>query len=427
MKIFWIILYNGIIYPLLFISVMVLSVFNRKLRIGNLGRFRSLSQLKLFFSYNKLNTGIYWFHASSLGEFFQLKPIIEGMKEIDNSFINIVSFTSPSGYEFANSDAMDLKIYLPFDFPWVISRALNICNPKKFVFVAYDLWPNFLWLAKYKSIHTSIFATRIKKDSNKFQPFVKNFYKYLYGAMDAIYTITDKDKKLISEIIGNNNTSLIRQLGNPRYDMVMESAKEFLPEEKYSIFKREKRIIIGSSHAEDNEFIIPGLSNLLSSFSDLKVLHVPHEPNKRQINKIKSQYNVLGYRPLVVNNLKDLLLPDDKIVILDVVGILSKLYWQGQIAFIGGGMSTGIHNVMEPAVASLPVLFGPRYDHAPEAYELIKNGGGFCIDSQKEFERILGLLLSESNRLEIASKAAKDVIRNNLGSTSRIIQNLIHD
>ena len=114
-------------------------------------------------------------------------------------------------------------------------------------------------------------------------------------------------------------------------------------------------------------------------------------------------------------------------VILGVVGVLSKLYWQGQITYVGGGFSTGIHNVMEPAIARLPVIFGPKYHHAHEAEELLENGGGFCINNGHEFQAVLERLISDDEHFLKASFSATNVIHKNLGSSTRIIRSLIRD
>jgi 3-deoxy-D-manno-octulosonic-acid transferase len=119
--------------------------------------------------------------------------------------------------------------------------------------------------------------------------------------------------------------------------------------------------------------------------------------------------------------------PSDRLVVLGVVGVLSKLYWQGRIAFIGGGLTTGIHNVMEPAIARLAVLFGPKYHHAHEAEELLKDGGGFCINNKNEFLSKIHQLITDNRYYRMTSLAATDVIHKHLGSSTRIIRNILHD
>ena len=137
--------------------------------------------------------------------------------------------------------------------------------------------------------------------------------------------------------------------------------------------------------------------------------------------------NVEFVEATVFGTKKTLELPEDNVVVLGVVGVLSKLYWQGKICYVGGGFSTGIHNVMEPAIARLPVIFGPNYHHAHEAEELLADGGGFCIQNKDEFQFILERLVTDENHFLKASYAATNVIHQNLCSSTRIIRNLIRD
>ena len=167
MKLIWFISYNFIFYPLIFVIGLILSIFNSKFRQGVLGRFRSQSELKKFFNSISTTADIYWFHAASLGEFYQVKPVLEGLKNVEPECVAIVSFSSPSGYDNAMSDYIDLRIYMPFDFLWIVRRALKITQPKKVIFASYDIWPNIVWIAEKRNIHTNIFSARIKVGSLK--------------------------------------------------------------------------------------------------------------------------------------------------------------------------------------------------------------------------------------------------------------------
>ena len=141
MKLAWAVIYNVIFYPIFFVVGCILCLFNSKLRQGVLGRFRSISQLKKYFMLIDPTKDIYWFHAASLGEFYQVKPVLEGLKEVEPDCVSLLSFSSPSGFENAKSDAIDLRIYMPFDFPWSVRRSLKITRPKKVIFASYDIWP----------------------------------------------------------------------------------------------------------------------------------------------------------------------------------------------------------------------------------------------------------------------------------------------
>ena len=424
MKIFWFITYNIIILPLLVFGVFIISLYEKKMRIGIRGRLKTFYNVKNYIKNN--DKDIYWFHVSSLGEFYQLVPVMEGLKK-DSTLLNFVSFSSPSGYENAENKSLDFKFYLPFDFFWSISKIIKIIKPKKMIFVAYDLWPNLVWISKFYNIHTSIFSLSFKKKSHQLKPIVKSFYRTLYEDFNSIYTVSGKDIKSINKIIKKSKNITIRKLGNPRYDMVYNFAKIFKTKSSEDILTRQKRIILGSTHLEDDAMIISSLCKLIEKYPELKIFHVPHNPNNDTIKNINVAYKAAGYNPIILTTIDCFNLPRDQIIILNAVGHLSKLYWFGQLAFIGGGMTTGIHNLMEPAVAGLPTIFGPRYSHAPEAEKLIISKGGYCVRNKTEFEKTITKLFDSPEKLENASRAAKNTIYDNLGSSSSIIRGIIHD
>ena len=254
-----------------------------------------------------------------------------------------------------------------------------------------------------------------------------SFYKSIYQSLSTIYTVADKDYKRIKKIIGVSDKPILRSLGNPRYDMVMKTVDDFTQVHQQSVLLRQKRIIIGSAHSEDDENFIPVLSQIMKDNPDYKVLYAPHEPGETEISRIQSLFKKHGFESSIFQKKDSFKLPDERVIVLGIVGVLSKLYWQGQIAYVGGGFSTGIHNVMEPAIARLPVLFGPNYQHAHEAEELLENSGGFCINTRDEFNVVMNQLISEKEYYLKTSFAATEVIHNNLGSSTRIIRSLIRD
>lgn len=427
MKYIWILLYNLLVYPIFFIFGCILCLFNKKIRDGIIGRFRSIKILQESFKQLDNTNQIYWFHAASLGEFYQVKPIMEGLKDIEPDSRCLLSFSSPSGFENAHSSAIYCKIYMPFDFFWSIHKAFKIVKPRKIIFASYDIWPNMIWVAQFLNIHTNIFSARVKDGSIKLLFGIISFYRSIYRDMSSIYTVSKKDYNRIKHIVGNKGNPVIRSLGNPRYDMVKQSSDDFTVLHQRTVIEREKRIIIGSSHNEDDDVIIPVLINKLKNDNTLSILYTPHEPSKENINQIISKFNLGGFSANISDTRILKKIPNNRIVIINSVGILNKLYWLGRIAYIGGGFSSGIHNVMEPAIARLPVIFGPKYHHAHEAEELLKYGGGICIKGSTEFNDALDYLLNDDKYFKKVSLSATHVIHKNLGSSTRIIRSLIRD
>jgi 3-deoxy-D-manno-octulosonic-acid transferase len=184
--------------------------------------------------------------------------------------------------------------------------------------------------------------------------------------------------------------------------------------------------LAGSIHSEDEQVIQGSIISLMNEIEDLNLVWVPHEPTERNVSEAESffQSNLFSTARLGNKNPNQL---DARVIIVDTIGRLSQLYWNGQMAYIGGGFSTGVHNVMEPAIARLPVFFGPRYKNFNEAEELITDGGGFSIESGTDLYLGMKQLFEDRDAFLKASYAATNVIHRNLGSATRIVRNLIHD
>ena len=422
----WRLIYNLLLLPTLLIFGFLASFVNKKVRTGMIGRMKSFNKLKDFMATQEGDQTIYWFHAASHGEFEQVKPVLAGLKEVEPHSLSIVSFFSPSGYNNVNDKYIDCKIYLPIDLPWTVKNCLRLVQPKKLILAAYDVWPNLIYEAKRMGIHSTLFAARFSEHTSKLLPLNRNFYRNVYGNFSAIYTITELDHDRLQKILFPKGKPIVRVLGNPRYDQVKLKADKFTKERTESVLLRPKRLLVGSVHIEDEQIILESVLSLMREINDLFLIWVPHEPTDQIIEKTESYFKE---KYLTVERLgyKD---PDEfdaRVIIVDTIGRLSQLYWCGQIAYIGGGFSTGVHNVMEPAIARLPVFFGPHFKNFYEAEELVADGGGFSIDSGRDlYIGIKGLLENRSAFIK-ASYAATDVIHRNLGSATRVVRNLIHD
>jgi len=369
---------------------------------------------------------IYWFHASSHGEFEQVKPVLTGLKEVEPLSFSVVSFFSPSGYNHVNDEHIDCKIYLPFDFPWLIRKCLNVVQPKKIILASYDVWPNMIWISKSIDIHSALFAAQFSEGTSKLSPVIRNFYRNVYGSLSAIYTISEQDNKRLQQILYPIKRPIVRVLGNPRYDQVKQKADKFTTEQTESVLLRPKRLVAGSMHIEDEHVILDSIVNLMQDINDLSLIWVPHEPSDRIVSQAESFFQSKNFTTARLG-LKSPNQIETRVIIVDSIGKLSQLYWDGQVAYIGGGFSSGVHNVMEPAIARLPVFFGPRYNNFIEAKELIADGGGISIENGTDLYQGIKNLLEDRGAFIKASYAATEVIHRNLGSATRIVRNLIHD
>ncbi len=426
MKILFILFYNLILYPMLFIVAAIGSIFHKKLREGFIGKWTTITRLKAYFN-GSHGEQVYWFHAASHGEYLQAKPVISGLKEVEPNVKIIASFFSPSGFNNVDDPNIDLKVYIPFDFIWSVRRMLKIAHPKKIMFAAYDIWPNLIWTAYFRNIPTTLFAAHFVKGTSKLKPFIRWFYRTVYESISSIYTVDGDDYLLLQRIVRKYHGPVIRVLGNPRYDEVKKLADDFTQKRTISVLLRDRRLVIGSLWPEDQSVIEQPIIDLLNEYHDLKVLWVPHEPTPSYIEESVRRFEAEGFDVSIFRSKKALELPRSRVVIVGVVGVLSKLYWQCQIAYVGGAFSTGVHNVMEPAIARLPVLFGPRYENSHEAKELIANGGGKNIETSSEFYQQMRVLIDDTNTFLKASYAATEVIHQNLGSSTRVVRGILRD
>lgn len=421
------ILYNIFIYPLFFLITIFLSLFNKKIRDGFIGRFRTKSALMDYFNNNNSNSLIYWLHCSSYGEYLQVEPVIDGIKKDNINSIILLSFFSPSGYDNTHNQNVDCKIYMPFDFYWTIHRDLGLVNPHKIIIATTDFWYNFIWIAKLKKIDTILIGAKSKKYFDKNLSLLHYFYKPVYQSISKIFTITQNDTTSMGRYIGVFHEQKVHQMGNPRFDQTISNTKQILDIDKKPILERQNILLFGSMHHEDRNIVLAHVIKYLEENHDLEIIWVSHEPSEQDTKYLVSMFNQRNISVGIIDSIEKVDISKDRVKIINAVGILSKLYWTVKMAYIGGGFSTGVHNLMEPSVAEVPTIFGPNYNDFDEAIKILNNRSGFCIKNGKELIRILDLLLGDDQKLLLASTSAKDLINNNSGASNRIVEAILMD
>ena len=409
MKIF-LIFYNLIFLPLIFLLAMIASIFNNKIRKGFLGRMQSISKIKKF-NTNKFSE-IYWFHSSSHGEYQQVETLINEIKKRDKKIGIIASFFSPSGFENVKDPNIDLKIYLPFDFIYSCYKSLKIIRPKKIFFTSNDFWPSFLFVSKKLRINTILTSARYNKSYNIF-----------FKMFDKIFCISDIDLQLISK---HNNCKNIFLAGNPRFDRILANYHSSSYETDNINTKKSKNFIFASMWKEDNKIIFEDFlnSNVVNNFN--KILIVPHEISKNYLDYYCSILDKKGFSYNVIDEYKKSLDFPEKFLIVNKVGFLSKLYFHTTHAYVGGGFSkNGIHNISEPAVASNVVMFGPIFSDSnkQDANNLIEKNGGFLVNDSENFIKVI-LDLENKKISNSSSQSAKNYVYDNSGATQVIMEHI---
>ncbi len=421
MQTFWIRFYNVLVIPCFWILIHVASWFNPKVRRAIVGRREMFDKLAKDVAALTATRRI-WFQSSSMGEFEQAKPIIAALRKKFKDLNIIVSFFSPSGYDHSkNYKLADVITYIPFDSRTQAGRFLDLIRPTAAVMVRYDLWPNHIWELRRRNVPTFIANATMRTDSSRFLPVIRNFHRYLYDNLTAILTVTQSDVENFRRF-GITNGRL-EAIGETRYDQVWQRSedarrKHVMPEQ---ILKRRKVVVVGSSWPEDEEVLLPTFRKILQYDPHTLMILVPHEPTLEALETIEAS---LGQKPRsirfsVLNDYNN-----EPIIIVDSVGILMSLYQYAHVAYVGGSFRQGIHNVLEPAVYGIPVVYGPKHENSQEAQELVRRGGGFVIHDQQDCYRALRTLLSDERERTQAGAASLKLVKENIGATERFVKKM---
>lgn len=420
MKSFWFLIYNIVVLPIIKFSIYFLSLFNKKIQEGIKGRKRLFEELILNLADLDRSKNLIWFHSSSMGEFEQAKPIIEELKRRIN--INVlVTFFSPSGYK--NSlkyPHAEIISYLPFDNTHNIKRFVSLVKPSVVFFMRYDFWPNLIWtLDKYK-IPAYIVDATMRKDSKRKLPVSKQFHSALFNKFSKILTISEKDMKSFKEFgISDDKLAVV---GDTRFDRVYQKSIDAKTKNLFrkEIIEGKKIIVLGSTWEADEEVILPAIKKLIKYVDNILVIIAPHEPTSKRLDELEYFLEGIGnIRFSFKNDYKN-----EKIILIDSIGILLTLYFYADIAYVGGSFKQGIHNVLEPAVYGIPVIFGPRNKNSQEAQKMMQLGCGIQISNQKEAYRIFRELTSNKIKQKKLGDISNSYIQKNIGATEKIIDEL---
>ena len=421
MKKIWQITYNIFFIPVLYVILIFISTFSKKIRSGISGRKRIFEDLILNRLTLDLSKKTIWFHSSSLGEFEQAKPIIEKLKKETDVKI-VVSFFSPSGYENSKKyPYADIITYLPFDSKWRARRFIELISPSMAVFMRYDIWPNHIWTLKEKNIPCLLVDATMKKNSPRKLPLIKSFHKYLFEDFIKILTVSEEDADGFKSF--NCKKVNIKVVGDTRFDRVYSrslASKESKIISK-EVLKGSKVLVAGSTWPQDEDVIIPSFLKLLKYDNSGVMIIAPHEPTLLHLEKLEHEFagQASFIRLSNINNYTD-----QKIIIVDSIGVLSILYNYADVAFIGGSFKINVHNVLEAAVYGVPVLFGPKIENSQEANKLVEAGGGIIIKDKNSFYRSLRKLFSDEKLLIESGRKSYEFVHNSVGTTDRIIKEI---
>ncbi len=419
---FWKFVYSAFTLPLMWIGIHALGIFHPKVRRGLRGRRNMLVRMEERLRHLPEEKRL-WIHASSMGEFEQAKPIIEAIKARVPDALVIATFFSPSGYEnnlrYPHADYIS---YLPIDTRRAVRRFLDIANPALTAFIRYDLWPNAIWECDRRGIPILLTNATMSRGSARRWPVVRSFHRAMYNALRSILTVSPADAEQFA--VYRLSKPEILAIGDTRYDRVKGRAeamrgKKLIPD---AIARGKKILVVGSSWNEDEEMVLPAVFRLQRAMPELLCILVPHEPTLEHLEQL--EFNLRGRsRSIRFSYLPDY--TDEQVIIIDSIGILLALYAYAHVAFVGGGFRTNVHNVLEPSVYGIPVLYGPKIENSQEAAELEQAGGGFIVRKKPEiYRRLRTLFLNETARREAGARAA-EFVHSRTGATEKILEHML--
>jgi 3-deoxy-D-manno-octulosonic-acid transferase len=388
------------------------SLFHAKARLWVQGRKQLWQKLEKALQLNQ--KPVVWFHVASLGEFEQARPIIEGLRsKHQNQIFILLTFFSPSGYEVRKDyKHADYITYLPTDLPAHAKRWVAMVKPSIAFWVKYEFWWNVLQEMQRQQIPIVLFSAVFRQEHYFFKPSAQKYVAILQN-FTQIFVQNEESLELLQQYQFQN----AQRAGDTRFDRVWATVEHFetvLPVETWC--KNLPTLVAGSVWERDLEVILPALQDLPT----LQAIVAPHEMSEHFFQKIERALptQTIRYSQIALSTNKGL---DKRILIIDNVGMLSRLYKYGSIAYIGGAFKEGLHNILEPAAFALPVIFGKDYRKFPEAYDLIKVGGAFSIKNKEELTTLFQhFLQNEQARLQ-AGKASQDFIKNNRGGAAKIL------
>ncbi|HAB28269.1 MAG: 3-deoxy-D-manno-octulosonic acid transferase [Xanthomarina sp.] len=389
-----------------------ISIFNHKIKLGIAGRAHTFKILE-----NKISQTdkTLWFHCASLGEYEQGLPVFRELRKDYPKHKIVLSFFSPSGYEIRkNTNIANVVIYLPFDTKSNAKRFLDLVHPELTIFVKYDIWPNFLTELKKRKLRAILISALFRDNQIYFKPYGEFMKKALF-AFQHIFTQDETSKKLLQRI-GYNDVSVS---GDTRFDRVYNQLEQHNSLDFITHFKGDNLCVVaGSTWPEDEVFLIDYINSLENS-AKVKFIIAPHNIKKAQILKLKQAFNK---KTILYSEKNNHTIATYQVLILDTIGLLSKVYSYANIAYVGGAAGkTGLHNTLEPAVFGIPIIIGEHYNHFPEAIEMLKNQGMFSVKNTKELHQILDNLIKNSTLRKTSGEKNLSYIKNNRGAVIQIM------
>jgi 3-deoxy-D-manno-octulosonic-acid transferase len=396
--------------------VQLIALFNPKMKLFVEGRKSVFSTLQ---SKIDSNDKTIWFHAASLGEYEQGLPVIEKIKEKFPSHKIIVTFFSPSGYEVRkNNTVADVTVYLPLDTKSNSKQFLDLVHPELVFFIKYEYWPNYLNELKKRTIKTYLISG-ILRENQAFFKWYGSFYRKALETFDYFFVQNESSKKLLQSIGFTN----VKVSGDTRFDRVVSILERDNSLDFIEDFKDKKTtIVMGSSWPKDESLLVDYINK---SSENVKFIIAPHIIKQDQIQELK---NSIKKKTILFSEKENHNLLEFSVLIIDTIGILTKIYAYADIAYVGGGFGkTGIHNILEPATFGIPIVIGSNYSNFAEAIALVNIEGCVSIQNQTQLNEALNLLLQNEDERFEKGHICSTFVQMNKGATAVIMSHILNE
>lgn len=388
----------------------IASLVNHKARLFINGRIDIFPKLELAFK-NQIESPV-WVHCASLGEFEQGRPIIEALKKQNPNTKILLTFFSPSGYEIRKDYPLaDYVFYLPWDTARNASKFIEITKPRYAIFVKYEFWFHYSRELKKRNIPL-ISACSIFRDGQIYFQWYGGFYRSILRNFSYFFVQNDKSAGLLNSI----NISKCTVVGDTRFDRVYQITQQADEIEVAKRFKgNEKTFVIGSLWEEDLEVLAPFINEHSPA---IKFIIAPHEISERFLERIEKSLNAKTIRfSKAISDVEN-----NSVLLIDNIGMLSRLYRYGEFAYVGGAFGKGLHNILEAACYGIPIFFGNKnYQKFQEANDLLMRGGAFAVADYTELKTQFELLINHPDSFLLACEVTKSYVQQNLGATEKII------
>ena len=391
----------------------IMALFNPKIKLLVEGQNTVFGILK---SKIKAYDKMIWFHAASLGEYEQGLPLMEKIKSTYPNHLIVLTFFSPSGFEVRkNNSIADVTVYLPLDTKSNVRQFLEIVRPEMVFFIKYEFWPNYLAALKKRETPTYLISGVFREDQ-AFYKWYGRFYRKGLEAFEHFFVQNSTSKELVLKL-GKSNVTVS---GDTRFDRVSAILERDNTLDYISEFKNNTlTIVVGSSWPKDESHLIDFIN---STTIPLKFIIAPHNIQADQIQELK---NSISKKTVLFTENSSTSLAEYDVFIVDVVGILTKIYSYADVAYVGGGFGNpGVHNILEPATFGVPIVIGPNFSHFSEAIALVNMGGCISIsDNESLFEAFETLIKNEDIRNE-KGHMCSTFVEMNKGATTHVLNYL---